>query len=189
MSNDTGKENAGAEGQHKAMLAALFEEYYDRIAHYAYIRIGNRSESEDIAGEVFLKALKSLASYQERGVPMPAWLFRIAHNLVVDYLRRLTKRQMVRLDNLEIENGADPAFLAEKNADIEQVTKAMAKLTQEQREVIGLRFFAGLSSKETGSVLNKNSGTVREMQRAAIEKLRNLMATDQYSFLARWENG
>ena len=52
-------------------------------------------------------------------------------------------------------------------------------LTQEQREVLGLRFFGGLSSKEVGSILKKSDGAVREMQRAAIEKLRRLLVTDQ----------
>ena len=189
MSNYRDKGKPGAVAQHRAMLTALFEEYYDRIARYAYLRIGDRSEAEDIAGEVFLKALKSLTSYRERGAPMQAWLFKIAHNLVVDYLRRQAKRRAVHLNSLPIENGADPAFLAEKNAEIGLVTKAMGKLTQQQREVIGLRFFGGLSSKETGSVLNKSDGAVREMQRAAIEKLRLLILTDRYLFHVRAKDG
>ncbi len=74
--------------QREAALAGLHEEYYDRIVRYARVHIGDGPDSEDIAGEVFLKALQSLDSYQERGVPMQAWLFKIAHNLIVDYLRK-----------------------------------------------------------------------------------------------------
>ena len=55
-------------------LASLYDEYFDRIAHYIYVRLGDRNEAEDLAGEVFVKALESLKSYKERGIPMQAWL-------------------------------------------------------------------------------------------------------------------
>ena len=163
----------------EARLASLYDEYYDKIAHYAFVRIGNRTEAEDIAGEVFLKALESLESYKERGIPMQAWLFRIAHNLVVDHFRRIAKRKTVPIDTVQIEADADadPATLVDKKIELERVTGAMEQLTPEQREVLRLRFFGELTSKEAGSILNKSDGAVREMQRAAIEKLRRLLIT------------
>ena len=162
----------------EAKLASLYEEYYDKIARYAYVRIGSRTDAEDLAGEVFLKALESLKSYKERGTPMQAWLFRITHNLVVDHLRKTEKRKTVPIDTMQVEADTNPATVAEKNIELERVTKAMEQLTREQREVLRLRFFGGLTSKETGSVLNKSDGAVREMQRAAIEKLRNMLAAE-----------
>ena len=162
----------------ESTLSSLYEEYYDKIARYAYFRVGNKAEAEDIAGEVFLKALKSLKSYKERGIPMQAWLFRIAHNLVVDYFRKMKKHETVPIDNVQIEGGINPAIVAEENAELERVKKAMEQLTQEQKEVLRLRFFSELTSREAGQVLNKSDGAVREMQRAAIEKLRNLLTTD-----------
>jgi RNA polymerase sigma-70 factor (ECF subfamily) len=162
----------------EAKLASLYEEYYDKIARYAFVHIGNRPDAEDIAGEVFLRALESLKSYQERGIPMHGWLYRIAHNLVVDYWRKAAKRRTVPLDTVAIEGGVNPATVAEKNLELEKVAKAMEQLTPEQREVIALRFFGELTSKEAGGVLNKSDGAIREMQRAAIEKLRKLLATE-----------
>jgi RNA polymerase sigma-70 factor (ECF subfamily) len=170
---DTGK--TGIKENNEAKLASLYEEYYDRIARYAYVRIGDKSDAEDLAGEVFLRALESLKSYKERGVPMQAWLFRIAHNLVVDYFRKAAKRKKVPLETVQIESGTDPAAAAEKNIEIERVTTAMEQLTQEQREVLNLRFFGGLTSKEAGNVLKKNDGAIREMQSAAIRRLRQLL--------------
>ena len=158
-------------------LAGLYEEYYDRIANYVFVRIGDRNEAEDIASEVFLKALDSLSSYQERGLPMQAWLFKIAHNMVVDYLRRVSKNRTVPIDTVVIQDPTDPAEVAEQNIKMEAVRKAMQKLTPEQREVLQLRFFGGLSSKETAAVLGKNDGAVREMQRSALEKLKALLNT------------
>ena len=165
--------------QKEAKLASLYEEYYDKIAHYAYAHIGDRAEAQDIAGEVFLRALKSLKSYQERGVPIQAWLFRIAHNLIVDHWRRVAKRRTVPIDTVTIAADTDPVADVEKRIELERVTKAMEQLTDEQREVLRLRFFGGLTSREAGSVLKKSDGAVREMQRAAIEKLRQLLSRDR----------
>ena len=159
-------------------LASLYEEYYDKIAHYIYVRIGDKTEAEDLAGDVFIKALDSLRSYSERGIPMQAWLFRIAHNLVVDRLRKKGKIKVVPLDTVVIEGGTDPVTEAERKIEVERVSEAMQKLTPEQREVVRLRFFSGLSSREVGDILKKREGAVREMQRAAVEKLRGLLVTD-----------
>ncbi|MEE8194337.1 MAG: sigma-70 family RNA polymerase sigma factor [Dehalococcoidales bacterium] len=178
MSAEADSEKTPPRKYNEAKLAGLYEEYYDRIARYAHIHIGHRAEAEDIAGEVFLKALESLGSYQERGIPMQAWLFRIAHNMVVDHLRKREKRRTVSIDTLQIESGKDPATIAEKNLELERVSKAMEQITAAQRNVVGLRFFGGLTSKEVGQVLNKSDGAVREMQRAAIETLRRLLITE-----------
>lgn len=166
---------AGTREQNEARLAALYDECYDKIAHYVHVRIGNQAEAEDIASEVFLRALRSLGSYRERGIPMQAWLFRIAHNLVVDHLRRVSKRRTVSIDTVEIASDDDPVADAERNIERERLTEAMAQLTPEQSEVLRLRFFGGLTSREAGKVLKKSDGAVREMQRAAIQKLRGLL--------------
>jgi RNA polymerase sigma-70 factor (ECF subfamily) len=156
-------------------LAGLYEAYFDKIAHYIYVRIGDRNEAEDLAGDVFLKALEAIKSYQERGIPMQAWLFRIAHNVSVDHLRKKGKVTGVPIEKVTIVNGKDPAAIAETNLEMERVREAMQQLTPEQREVIQLRIFCSLSSKDAGAILHKSDGAVREMQRAAIEKLRILL--------------
>jgi RNA polymerase sigma-70 factor (ECF subfamily) len=156
-------------------LVSLYEEYYGKVARYIFVRIGDRSEAEDLASEVFLKALDSLKTYQERGLPMQAWLFRIAHNLVVDHLRKVSRQKTVPIGDIDIPDKSDPVAVAETNLEMERVTRAMQSLTEDQREVIRLRFMAGLTSKEVSQVLNKSDGAVREMQRASLEKLRNLL--------------
>ncbi len=158
-------------------LSALFDSCYPRIARYAYARTGNRTDAEDIAAEVFLRALESLDSYQERGLPMEAWLFRIAHNLVVDHLRRGGRFERADEDEETLPDSPDPARIAEERLMMADVRAAMARLTPDQRNVVSLRFFGGLSSKETAEVLHKSDGAVREMQRAALEKMRGLLAT------------
>ena len=159
----------------QARLAGLYEEYYDRIARYACTRIGNQSDAEDIAGEVFLKALQSLDSFKEQGPPMQVWLFKIAHNLVVDYLRRNSKMKTVPIEDINVADNSDPAAAAELNFEIARVKEALKRLSADQQEVIRLRFLAGLTSREVSYLMRKTDGAVREMQRAALERLRQIL--------------
>lgn len=175
MTSEIQSKRVQPETDQEARLAGLYNEYFDKIAHYAYARIGDKTEADDIAGEVFLKALGSLQKYEERGLPMEAWLFKIAHNLVVDHLRRVTKKKTVPIETVEITDKADPQATAEQNFEMQRVTMAMNQLGDEQAEVIRLRFFSGLTSREVGSMLGKSDGAVREMQRAAMEKIRKLL--------------
>jgi RNA polymerase sigma-70 factor (ECF subfamily) len=164
--------------QNEDRLTGLFNEYYDKIARYAFVRVRNRTEAEDIASEVFLKALHSLESYKQQGIPMQAWLFRIAHNLVVDHFRKTAKKKTIPIDSVQIESVTDPVRTAEMNIELARVNKAMEQLTPAQREVIRLRFFGGFTSKEVGQILNKGDGAIREMQRAATQSLRNLLTAE-----------
>ena len=161
--------------EHENQLVSLYEEYYDKLVRYVYIHIGNSEEAEDIAAEVFLKALKSLKSYQEQKPPTQWWLFSIAHNLTVDYLRKTSKHRPVSTDSVVLLGKDDPVDTTEKNIESERLIEAMKQLTQEQREVISLRFFWGLTSKKVGDILGKRDGAVREMQRGALERLRRIM--------------
>jgi RNA polymerase sigma-70 factor (ECF subfamily) len=160
----------------KAVIASLYGDYYDKIVRYIFIRINDQSEAENLGGGVFLRALRALDSYRGRRLQMPAWLFSIARNLVVDYLRKVSKRKAVPLEEVEIPNSRlNVEEVVEKKLEVERLSKALKQVTPAQPEVIGLRFFAGLSSAEVGKVLGKSSDAVREMQRAAIKTLRNQM--------------
>lgn len=170
-----GEKDVDERRRKEELLARLYDEYYDKIARYISIRIGNQAEAEDMAGEVFLKALESLDSYQERGAPMQAWLFKIAHNLLVDYVRKVSKRKTIPIDTLEISDRVNLEETVERQLQSEKLSQALKQLTPSQREVIGLRFFAGLTSTEAGKILGKSSGAVREMQSAAVKSLRKLM--------------
>lgn len=159
----------------KAVIASLYEQYYDKIVRYIFVRINDQSEAENLGGDVFLKALRSLDSYRGRSEQIRAWLFKIAHNLVVDYLRKTSKRKVVSLDDTEIRDRVSVEEAVEARLEVERLSQALKQLTPPQREVIGLRFFAGLSSAEVGKRLGKSGGAVREMQRAAVETLRKQM--------------
>ena len=176
------KKNIDEQREKEDRLAGLYDDYFDRIARYIYLRLGDWHEAEDLAGDVFVKALESLKSYKERGIPMQAWLFRIAHNVSVDRSRRKGRITTVPIDTVPIAAREDPVATTEKSLEMERVNEAMQELTPEQREVVRLRFFGGLSSKEVGAMLKKSDGAVREMQRAAVEKLRGLLTGGRPDF-------
>ena len=157
-------------------LAQLFEACYDRVARYMVARVGNRAVAEDLAGDCFVRAAESIGSFDERGVPMEAWLFRIAHNLLVDHYRRSARRQTTPIDEVfDLAGPSDPEAEVELKLTMEGVYGAMESLNPAQQEVIALRFMGELSSEEAGQVMGRTPGAVRELQRTAIRALRDLL--------------
>ncbi len=120
-------------------FTGIYDAHYTRVYRYILVRVGNPAEAEDLAGEVFLKALESISSYKQRGLPFAAWLFRIAHNLVVDYVRRRAKRPTTQLEDDLPLLGDGPEDLVAMGLTMDDVRKAMVALTDNQRQVLALR--------------------------------------------------
>ena len=161
-------------------LTQLYEENFDRIYRYIVAKIGDRTEAEDMTQQVFLNVLKSISSYKSKGMPFSSWLYRIAHNQVVDYFRKKSKRLTVPLDeSLPIPAiGGDPEHLAEVKLEIEELVTAAKKLTTAQQEVISLRFAAELSITEVAGVMGRSEGAVKALQHSAIVALRKVLAAE-----------
>lgn len=165
--------------QDAAVLADLYEQYYERVARYIAARVSNRDLAEDLAGDVFLRCVESIGSFEQRGIPMQAWLFRVAHNAVIDHYRRSGRRQTTPLEEAEEQAGrSDPPAEVEQKLLLDRVYGAMQRLNASQQQVLSLRFIAGLSSEETGQVMERTNGAVRELQRTALKALRGLLGTD-----------
>ena len=157
-------------------FAQLYEEYFDKIYRYVALRIGDRMEAEDITQQVFLNAIKAISSFKWKGIPFSAWLFRIAHNQVVDYLRKKTKRATAPLEKSLVTGGDDPQLIFERRSDIEQLISATRKLTPAQREVISLRFAGEMSVAQVAKVMGKSEGAVKALQHSAIVALRKVLS-------------
>ncbi len=165
----------------RASVAALFETHFSRIARYIAVRIGDTVMAEDMASEVFVRALRSVENYKDTGAPMEAWVFRIASNLVVDY-HRSRKRQptLVSLDEEHlIEDGSDLEGMIDRQLELEKLHRAMQYLSEAQREVLALRFTGEMTSEEVAGVMGKGPGAVRQMQSDAIKKLRQILTKTQ----------
>jgi len=165
-----------AQQRDREAFARLYEEYFDKIYRYVTLRIGNKAEAEDLTQQVFINALKSISSFKWKGIPFSAWLFRIAHNLVVDYLRKETKRATLPLDESLASSNSNPQLAAEHRLDIEQLISASKRLTKAQREVISLRFAGELSIAQVAKVMGKSSGAVKALQHSAIVALRKTLS-------------
>ena len=126
--------------------------------------------------QVFINALKSISSFKWRGAPFSAWLFRIAHNQVVDYLRKKSKRATVPLNESLRDKDPDPVTMMENKLDIEQLAMATKRLTRAQQEVISLRFAGELHISQVARVMGKSEGAVKALQHSAIVALRKALS-------------
>ncbi|MCK5429430.1 MAG: sigma-70 family RNA polymerase sigma factor [Anaerolineales bacterium] len=157
-------------------FAQIYEEYFDRIYRYIAVRLGDRTEAEDLTEQVFLNTLESIGSFKWKGTPFSAWLFRIAHNQVVDYHRKMSKRQNLPLDDAIVDGGMDTASAAELNLKMGELKIAIGKLTDLQRQVVLLRFTSGLSITETAKSMGKSDGAVKALQHSAVAALRKALS-------------
>lgn len=160
-------------------FAQLCEAHFDRIYRYIALKVGNRADAEDLTQQTFLKATEAIGSYRWKGLPFASWLFRIAHNQVIDHFRRLSKERGVPLDEAITVSSDDPASLAEQRLTVAQLMAACDQLTEAQREVIYLRFGSELSIAETAKVMNKREGAIKALQHDAVVKLRRTIYRDE----------
>jgi RNA polymerase sigma-70 factor (ECF subfamily) len=156
----------------------IFDLYHGPVRRYIAARAHNPADAEDLTQVVFLKALEALPRYEPRGIPFGGWLFRLARNATIDHAR--THRDHADLAAVVERPGTKPEPGAHAVAweEIEAVGQALAALTDEQREAISLRFFAGLSAREAALAMGKQEGTVRGLQFRAIAALRRNLGLD-----------
>jgi RNA polymerase sigma-70 factor (ECF subfamily) len=166
-----------AQAQDRDAFAELYEAYFDKIYRYIVLKIGDRTEAEDMTQQVFLKALKSLSTYKWKDVPFSAWLYRIAHNQVVDHFRKSSRQQSCELTEAITPDDPDenPQHQTELKVDIEQLVQATRHLTKAQQEVIALRFSSDLPVTEVARIMGKSEGAVKALQHSAVVALRKIM--------------
>jgi RNA polymerase sigma-70 factor, ECF subfamily len=153
----------------------IFDDFHGAIYRFIASRVGSPSDAEDLTQLVFVKALEALPRYEARGIPFGGWLFRLARNATIDHVR--TNREHVDLAEVAGRASEDrgPERVAILRTDLDAVAGALKRLTPDQREVIALRFFAGLSPREVAELTGRTEGTVRGLQFRGIEALRRAL--------------
>ena len=166
------------QGGDVAAFGQLYERYFDKVYSYLSFKLGNATEAEDLAEQVFLKALEAIGGYKWTGAPFQAWLFRIAHNLLVDSFRRKAKRTSEPLDEEVQDQGlaADPERWLVEKLTRQGLIQAVERLTELQKQVIALRFAGGMPSAEVARLLGKTEGAVKALQHAALQSLQRHFA-------------
>ncbi|MBI2853892.1 MAG: sigma-70 family RNA polymerase sigma factor [Chloroflexi bacterium] len=156
-------------------FSMLYEENFSKVFHYMALRVSDKAEAEDMTQQVFIKAFEALPGFKWRGAPFASWLFRIAHNQVVDWQRKRSKRETGTLQDVTILSSENPEQTIETKMAVEEIIAASKSLTPAQRDVISLRFGAELSTSEVAMILGKNEGAVKALQHSAIVSLRKAL--------------
>jgi len=156
----------------------LFDHYHLPVYRYIASRVHRPSDAEDLTQLVFVKALEALPRYEARGIPFGGWLFRLARNTVIDHVR--TRHEHADLDAArgQIGREAGPDEVTVARQELDEVAEALAELTDDQREALALRFFAGLSAREAAAVMGRQEGTIRGLQFRAIATLRRRLGIE-----------
>jgi RNA polymerase sigma-70 factor (ECF subfamily) len=159
----------------EAALSSIFDTYYPRVYNYGLIQLREIQAAEDLASDVMLRVLQSIPRYNPRGVPLSAWVFRIARNRLVDVRRRLIRRREVRLADDQIASTAPPHAPVERALDYGAVCAALSRLTKEQEQVIVLRFLNDFNVATVARILGRSESAVKSLQFRALASLRRLV--------------
>jgi RNA polymerase sigma-70 factor, ECF subfamily len=156
----------------------LYDEYVDQIFRYVYYKIGNLPESQDLTGQTFLKAFENIDSYEMRDVAFSSWLYRIAHNLVVDFFRRESKRESVPIEDQPptASPRGNPVATVLADMESERLYRAMHKLTHNQREVLVLKFIDNLSNAQVAEIMGISVGAVKSTQKRGLLSLNRILS-------------
>jgi RNA polymerase sigma-70 factor (ECF subfamily) len=156
----------------RAALEELYLIHFDRIYGYLHVSVGNRHDAEDLTTQTFLKMLESINKFRWQSAPFSAWLFRIAHNLAMDHFRANRRWQP---EEEVPEPPADEATSAEERAFESIGRKSMLDLiddlSQEQQQVLTLKFVFNFANAEAATILGKTEGAVKSLQHRALVSL------------------
>jgi RNA polymerase sigma-70 factor (ECF subfamily) len=176
ISEETGEEQLieAARAFDERAWAEIYRRHAQQVYAYIYYRLGDQHIAEDLAADVFVKALGGIKGYVWRGTPLLAWLYRIAHNVTVDH-RKTAARRLAHhspADAEEVEERIDHLRRLDERTDM---MRAIRALTEDQQQVIILRFYMGMSNQEVAHVMHKPEGAVKALQMRGLKSLRRVL--------------
>jgi RNA polymerase sigma-70 factor (ECF subfamily) len=167
---------ARAKSGDAAAFGRLYDAAVDRIFRYVFFRVTDMEIAEDLTSEVFLKAWENVRRYRPGG-PFVAWLYTIARNTVIDHYR--TRKPNVPLDQTLIKQDPGLDEKIDLQYEVETLKRAMQHLTEEQREVLTLRFIAELDTGQIARQMRKTEGAIRALQMRALQALARVMSNNE----------
>ena len=162
--------------------SAAFAEIYDRcqpaIYRYVYYQVNDAAVAEDLTGEVFVRLVEKIDRFTYRGRPLLAWLYTIARNLVTDHRRRAKHAYPLELESQPIADTIDVESTVEHSLAQLRLLDAIKRLTDDQRQVILLKFIEGADNATTAHVLGKSINAVKALQHRGLASLRRILEQD-----------
>jgi RNA polymerase sigma-70 factor (ECF subfamily) len=169
----------------KAELDRAFEAFYREhlrdVYSYAYYRVGNHHDAEDLTEQAFLQAYRHFdrARRESDGRPLRPWLIRIAHNLASNYYRDRSRRPQTSLENADpIATRHDTEDLVAGREELRQVMANLDALSDDRREALIMRFALGMDNREIARALGRSDGATKVLIHRAIKQLQEEMADD-----------
>ena len=162
-----------------AALAEIYDTYASKIYSYIYRHVGDAHRAEDLTSRVFLKMLEAIEKDKFARDALQSWLYRIAHNTIVDDIRKRQRRPTSALhEGLALPPETSPDHIVGRRLENEKLLQAIDQLTEVQRDVIILRFGEGLTAPQVADILNKTEEAVRALQRRGLANLRKNYTAD-----------
>jgi len=156
-------------------LAEIYREYAPVIYAYIYRRVGDDMVAESMVGEVFVRMLEAIRSERAWRTSFRGWLYRIAHNLIVDHHRGEPDEALVPLVGWEVRGEGDPDEALREKTSRQRLASALRHLTSGQQQVLVLRFGEGLTARETAAVMEKSVSAVEGLQHRGLASLRRIL--------------
>lgn len=163
-----------------AAWAALYDCHYHAVYRYCYYRVGDVNLAQDLASEVFMRMVENIHTFDLRGRPLLAWLYTIARNLIADGYRQAKQVVPSLLEDLPAVEEDSPAQSVERRLAATQVAAALEHLTEDQRQVLFLKFAQNLTNPEVAYLLGKPEGAVKSLQHRALAALQRALKDSQY---------
>ena len=157
----------------------LYERYVDKIYNYVYYRTGNHHDAEDLTARVFYQALNHISRYVQRGAPFSSWLYRIAHNLVVNWHRDQSRRRVISLDQLaRLGRQADdsPFQQVARGERRDALLNAIQHLPADRQELLILKFVERLPNAQIGKIMGRSEGAIKSLYHRTLVALRKEFA-------------
>ncbi len=157
-------------------FAPLYNKYYRQIFNYIYQRMDSKESAFDITSQVFLKALTNLPKYEYRGVPFASWLYRIAHNEVMQLFRSNKDRRAINCDVSDLRHLCEETETNFYDDYIPQLKAAIESLKEEELHLVEMRYFEKRSFKEIADILTITEVNAKVRMHRIIEKLKKTLS-------------
>ncbi len=177
--SDEGRLIEQARQREPAALSELYRRHVDAIYRYIYYRVSDAETAEDLTAEVFMRMVESIDRYTDNGIPISAWLYRIAHARIIDHWRRNQRRPQVEWSDALVSPHLVDDLPQKDVVALQRLREALGALKDEQQQVIIFKFLEGLDNQTVAQIMNKTEGAVKALQHRALAALARILDDEQ----------